>query len=171
MNGDSKGLDEASGESESRERRIGRLTLISLALNIFFVGAAGTLAVRYYLGERQFQEERRDDRNPVKRIEALAALLPIEDAAILRAEFALRAGAAETARESVRRNREGVRVALEAQPYDAAAAKRAMAASRAAHAAFFEVLQDVVAAAAGRMSPAGRIKLGEREGRRSQTAY
>ena len=173
MSGDREASSEENGKTVSRERRIGKFTLISLALNIFFVGAAGALAVRHYLGEEHHGGRTPGEHIPAKRIEALAAQLPPDDAAILRAEFALRAAAAEAARETLRRSRDEVRRALQAEPYDAAAARTAMAASRVAHAAFIEVLQDVVASAAGRMSPAGRVRLGEassRERRRSKKA-
>jgi uncharacterized membrane protein len=167
MSGGGKTPEKASEMTARRERGFSKFMLISLALNIFFVGAAGALAARYYLGEPQWRVKARDHHDPARRIERLAARLAPEDAAILRAEFASRASAAEAARETLRRSREDIRRTLQAEPYDAARARAAMAASRAAHSAFYAVLQDVVVSAAARMSPAGRVRLGEAASRKN----
>jgi uncharacterized membrane protein len=148
-----------------------KIMLISVALNIFFVAAAGAYLARHYLASEHSGQERlsgqerhwrdRGDHSAGKRIEALARRLSADNAAVLRSEFARRAEGAEEAHQTVHQKKNAVRQALQADPFDAATARSAMSESRAAHQAFMQVIHDVIATAAAAMSPEGRRQLAE----------
>jgi uncharacterized membrane protein len=107
--------------SENRNSRL--LLLVSLALNLFFVGAIGTLLVRHYLAPPATVPI---DRSVAARIERLAATLPPSDADILRAEF-----------------------------------RSDKAPVEAVEALYRQALQELIAAAAGKMSKSGREKIAD----------
>jgi uncharacterized membrane protein len=137
-----------------------RLLLVcSLALNVFFVGAAGALAARHYLAAPAPPAV--VDRSVAGRIERLAAPLPAGDADILRAEFRDRSAAVEAVQGTYRQAQDRIRRALRANPFEAEPLREAMAGTRAARQDFDRALQEVIAAAADRMSPAGRDKLAD----------
>lgn len=141
------------------ERTSRRLVLASLALNLFFVGVAGALIVRNYASAPAPSAP--VDRSVAARIDRLAATLPAADADLLRAEFREHTATVEPARDTYRRAQDAVRQVLRTEPFDGVALRAAMAQTRAARQALDEALQDVIAAAAARMSPAGRRKLAE----------
>lgn len=147
-----------------------RLLLISVALNIFFIAASGAYLARHYMAPEAYVGGSRGDHNPAKRIEALAERLPVADAEALRAEFGKRAEIADQAREALHQKKDAVRRALEAQSFDPVVVRSAMSEFRAAHDVFTQVLQDIIATAAARMSPEGRRGLADfgRRERRSE---
>ena len=128
------------------------LLLGSLAFNLFFIGVAAALLIRNPAPQ---------DRSMSARIERLAETLPTADADILRSRFQSNRAAVEGARDNYEAMRETIRQALRQEPFDAAAMRDSMAKTRAARQNFDTVMQGVIAAAAGDMSPAGRRKLAE----------
>jgi len=132
----------------------------SLALNLFFVGTIGALAVRHYvMPAPQTAAER--PRTAAARIERLAAPLPAADAEKLRAAFRTREAAAEGARDTLNRAFERMQAALRAQPFDPAQLRAALTDVRAARPAYEQVMQEIYLAAATAMSPEGRARLAD----------
>ena len=141
----------------------------SLALNLFFIGTIGALAVRHYVVAPQPAATERP-RTAAGRIERLAAPLPAADADKLRAAFRTREAAAEGAREALNRAFERIQSALRAQPFDAAQLRTALAEVRTARPAYEQVMQEIYIAAAGTMSAEGRAKLADGPSPRPSTA-
>ena len=137
----------------------GALVLISLALNLFFVGVFAAYVVRHYVSAPPAAGV--IDRSPAARIDRLAATLPASDAEKLRSEFRSQETSVEAARDGYRRSQDAIRRILRAEPFDPAAMRAAMADSRVARQAFDQVLHGVIAAAAAQMSNAGRNKLAD----------
>jgi uncharacterized membrane protein len=131
--------------------------LISLAINLFFVGAIGALTVRSYLTGECTQSRRSAE----ARIDRIAATLPAADAAILHAKFESERSSAEAAREAYDRSLEQVRNALRAEPFDGSALAAAMADARSQRVALDQVLHEIIAASAAQMSPEGRGQLAD----------
>src|SRR5262245_319503 len=134
--------------------------LVSLALNLFIVGVAGAVAVRQFLPAAPATSPEAS-RSAAARIDRLAATLPASDADLLRGEFRAHESVVESANSVYRRAQDKVRAALRAEPFAIEAVRAAMTETRAARQGLDVVLQDVIASAAGRMSPAGRHKLAE----------
>jgi uncharacterized membrane protein len=143
--------------SETRNSRL--LLLVSLALNLFFVGATGTLLVRHYLTPPIASVP--IDRSVAARIERLAATLPPSDADTLRAEFLSDRAPVEAVEASYRQAQDRAREALRAEPFEGARLRTAMAETRAARQVFDQALQDLIASAAGKMSKSGREKIAD----------
>jgi uncharacterized membrane protein len=143
---------------ESRASRW--LVLGSFALNLFFVGAAGALAIRHYYGASSAASAA-VDRTVAGRIERLAATLPTADADILRVGFRADAAKLEAAQDALNRGRENVRQSLRADPFNIDAMRTAMAEARAERQSFDLVLHETIANAAAKMSVAGRNKLAD----------
>jgi uncharacterized membrane protein len=136
------------------------LLIGSLALNLFFVGTVGALALRHIMAPaRQAETER--PRTAAARLERLAAPLPAADAETLRTAFRARAAEAESARDALNRAYERVQAVLRAQPFDPAQLRAAMADARAARPLYEVVMQGILAAGASGMSPEGRARLAE----------
>ena len=132
----------------------------SLALNLFFVGTIGALAVRLYvMPAPQAAAER--PRTAAARIERLAAPLPAADAEKLRTAFRAREAAAESARDTLNRAFERMQAALRAQPFDPAQLRAALADVRTTRPAYEQVMQEIYLAAATAMSPEGRARLAD----------
>ena len=91
----------------------------------------------------------------------LASRFPPEDANTLRTEFGKKAEAIEEANMAARRTRDAVHVALSAEPYEIEATRKAISEAEAAHLRLDNLLQDVIASAAGKMTSAGRSKLAD----------
>jgi uncharacterized membrane protein len=136
------------------------LLIASLALNLFVIGTAGALLARLYLSPPTPVATERP-RTAAARIDRLAATLPSQDAAKLKAVFQAREGAVEATRDTLNRAYDRNRAILRAEPFDQAALRAAMAQSREARIRFDQALHDVIAAAAAEMSPAGRNKLAD----------
>jgi uncharacterized membrane protein len=139
--------------------RIARwVVLVSLALNLFFVGATGALLARHYFAPSETSSSP-IDRSVAARIDRLAQTLPSLDAEILRAEFRNKAATVEGALDAYRRAQETVRQSFRAEAFNADAMRAAMTEMRARRQTFDQSLHDVIGSAAIKMSAAGRNKL------------
>lgn len=136
------------------------LLIASLGLNLFVIGAAGALLARHYVAPPAPVASERP-RTAAARIERLAVTLPAADAETLRAAFRARAGAVEATRDVLNRAYDHTRAMLRRDPFDPAALRGAMAASREARTRYELALHDVIAAAAAAMTPAGRDRLAD----------
>ena len=136
------------------------LLIGSLALNLFFIGTIGSLAVRHYVMSAQPAATERP-RTAAARIERLAAPLPPADAEKLRATFRPRAAESEEARAALNRAFERIQAALRKEPFDPAQLRAALAEVRTTRTAYELVMQEIYLAAAGAMSPEGRAKLAD----------
>jgi uncharacterized membrane protein len=145
------------------------LVFLSLALNLFFVGVTGALAIRHYSAPPPALPAP-IDRSVSGRIDRIAATLPTEDANLLRAEFREHAATVEALRGGYRHWQDEVRAMLRAEPFNVDAMRAAMAETRAARQAFDQSLHDLIAAAATKMSVAGRNKLADWPGSREAAA-
>ena len=148
-----------AGMTADRTSRI--VLLASLALNVFFLGVVGAGAVRHYWHTPRHVSAPLPPRTAAERIDRLAATLPPEDGEKLRAEMRQDETSLEAAHTAYRGAQESTRVALRAEPFDMAALRTAMSEVRAARQKLDLALQDVIAKAAGEMSPEGRRKLSE----------
>jgi uncharacterized membrane protein len=135
------------------------LVLVSLALNLFFIGAGGALLARHYLAPAASSPS--IDRSVAGRIDRLAAQLPSADGEILRAEFRAHQPQIEAARNAYRQAQDEISRILRTEPFDADAMRRAMAQARAARQVFDQVLHEHLASAAARMSAEGRTRLAD----------
>lgn len=142
------------------ERRAKRLTLISVALNLFFVAIAATWVARSYFAPPSVVTVT-IDRSAGARIERIAQTLPPADAEIIRAAYRDNAATLDAARAEVDRAVAEIKQSFRAEPYNIEATRKAMADARMKHQRFIELLHDEIAAAASKMSPAGRAKLAE----------
>ncbi len=134
-----------------------RLLLVgSLALNLFFVGAAIALALQQAPAPAP-----PPDRSPAARIDRLAATLPAPDAKVLYAQFQAAEPAIEIDRAASRRAQEDVRRALTADTFDPATADTALSALRDARRAVWRTLHGALLLAATDMSPEGRARLAD----------
>lgn len=137
-------------------RRPSRVVLlVSLALNLFFIGAVAALAWRHYAWDR------REAWAPGARVERLAASLPAPDADKLRAAFRDHMPAIEPARAAYRAAHQRLRESLRAEPYNADAVRAAMADIRAARAKLDEALQETIVSASAQMDADGRRALAD----------
>lgn len=140
--------------------RLRWLLFASVVLNLFFVGAAGAVAIRYS-GPAPLATITRIDHSMAGRLDHIAAELPPDDARLLRAELRGHVVKIAAAQADLNLAHESVRQALRAEPFDPTAMRTAMARSRAAHDEFDQVLQDTIADAAGKMSVVGRTTLAD----------
>jgi uncharacterized membrane protein len=134
------------------------LLLGSLALNLFFVGAAGAVAYRYSSPIPLTTVSRID---LIGRLNHVADTLPPGDAASLRAQLRTDEEKIVAARADLRLSRDDVRRSLRAEPFDADAMRKAMTANHAAHERFDQVIHETLASAASKMSVIGRTKLAD----------
>ena len=132
----------------------------SLALNLFFVGTIGALAVRHYVLPAQPAATERP-RTVAARIERLAAPLPAADAEKLRAAFRAQEPPAERARAALNGALEHLQAALRAQPFDPAQLRAALTEIRTTRPIYEQTMGDIYLAGATAMSPEGRIKLAD----------
>lgn len=132
----------------------------SLALNLFFVGAAGAVALRYS-SPVPLATVTRLDHSVTARLDRIAASLPAADAELLRGQLRREAVKVSAAQADLRLSRENVRKSLRAQPFDPDALRTAMSENRAAHETFDQVVRDTIASAAAKMSLVGRTKLAD----------
>ena len=133
-----------------------RLTLLSVALNIFLACCLWTFAIGYYLTPVPHGGS-----IPARRMEMLEARLSPDDASALHLEFIKKSEAIEHADAGFRRARDNVRVALSANPYDINATRAALSEAETAHQSVRRLFQDVIASAAARMTSEGRAKLAD----------
>jgi uncharacterized membrane protein len=149
-----------SPAASNGDRGARRFTLISLALNLFFIGIAATLFVRYYTAAPSVVTFT-IDRRPAARIERIAATLPPADAAIMRAAYRDNAATLDASRSDFEDSVSVIRQTFRTEPYDIEATRKAMNEARAKRQHFDELLHGAIATAAARMSHAGRVKLAE----------
>ncbi len=146
-------------KAETRSR-MHWLLLGSLALNLIFVGAAGAVAFRYS-SPVPLATVARIDHSLAGRIDRIANSLPPADAQIMLAQLRADTEKVASAQADLRLSQEDVRKSLRAQPFDAGAMRTAMAANRGARENFDQVLHDMIASAASKMSVVGRTKLAD----------
>src|SRR5262249_56355256 len=91
--------------------------------------------------------------------EGVAARLRGPEAEILRGEYRANGVAVDASRDAYRKARDDVRQTLRVDPFDSGAMRAAMISTRATRQNFDQLLQDVIASAAAKMSAAGRSKL------------
>jgi uncharacterized membrane protein len=149
--------------------RVRWLLLTSLALNLFFAGAAGAVAFRY-TGNVPLAHVTQIDHSVASRLDRIAATLPPADADIMLSEFRANAVKVAGAQADLRLSRETLRDSLRAEPFDAGAMRAAMAVNSAARENFEHVMHDMVAAAAAKMSVVGRNKLADWSNARGNAA-
>lgn len=136
------------------------LLLGSLTLNLFFVGAAGAVAFRY-TSPVPLATVARIDHDLTSRLDRIASSLPPANSEVMRAQLRRDAVRVAAAQADLRLSQDAVRKSLRAEPFDAEAMRSAMAANRAAHDNFDQVLHDMIATAAAKMSVVGRTKLAD----------
>ena len=140
--------------------RVHWLLLGSLALNLFFVGAAGAVAFRY-ASPVPLTTVAHIDHSLVGRLNRIADSLPPTDADAMRAELRQDAVMIASAQADLRLSQEDVRKSLRAEPFNADTMRSAMAENHAARDRFDEVIHDMLASAAAKMSIVGRDKLAD----------
>jgi uncharacterized membrane protein len=128
------------------------LLLGSLALNLFFIGIAVALAIRAPAPSTW-------DRDVFVRAERLAATLPPADADVLRSEMQADRDAIASLQSKYYASREAIRATLRKEPFEPAAMRQAMTATRASRQAYDQAIQGAFAVAASKMTPAGRVAL------------
>jgi uncharacterized membrane protein len=132
------------------------LLLGSLALNLFFIGAAIALAVRPPAPPASAW-----NRDVLVRVERIVASLPPADATILRSQIDANRDGIESAQTKYRASQDVIRQTLRAEPFDADAMRAAMATSRTSRQAFDLTIQSAFASSAAQMSQAGRQALAD----------
>lgn len=130
------------------------LLLVSLALNLFFVGVAVAMAVRTPAPPTW-------DRNVFVRVEHIANTLPPSDADLLRGQINANRQLIDEAQTKYHAAQDAIHAALRHEPFDADAMRAAMAQTRAARQSFDQVIQGVFAFSAAQMSPSGRKALAD----------
>jgi uncharacterized membrane protein len=133
------------------------LLLGSLALNLFFIGVVLAMAVR----PAPAPTAATWDPDVFVRIERIAATLPVADAAILRAQVATDRAALTSAQKSYQDDRATIRQTLRAEPFNGAALRAAMGRTRADRQSYDEILQNLFAEAASKLSQQGRLALAD----------
>src|SRR5271156_526545 len=140
--------------------RVRWLLLGSLALNLFFVGAAGAVALRYS-SPVPLTTVAHIDHSLIARFNRIVASLPPADAQVLRAQLRGEAQKVASAQADLRLSQDDMRKSLRAEPFDPEAMRVAMAENRTARDNFDQVLHDMIASAATKMSIVGRTKLAD----------
>jgi uncharacterized membrane protein len=130
------------------------LLLVSLALNLFFVGVAVAMAVRAPAKSWW-------DQDVFVRVDRLAATLPQADATSLRADIQTSHDAIQSAQTNFRASQDAIRATLRHEPFDVEAMRTAMVKTRALRQAYDQTIQGVFANAAAQMSQAGRNALAD----------
>jgi uncharacterized membrane protein len=129
------------------------LLLGSLALNLFFIGIVVAMAVR----PAPAPTPSTWDPDVFVRMERIAQTLPPADAAILRAQVEASRSTVANAQSTWQGDRDQIRDVLRQQPFDAAALRSIMARTRADRQNYDQVLQNLFAEAASKMSHEGRL--------------
>jgi uncharacterized membrane protein len=145
---------------QGEDRSTRWLALVSLAINLFFIGTAGALIVRHYWAP-SVMVSAPIDRSAGARIERIAATLPSTDAEVMRVEFRAKATMLDAARTDFERAVNRIRETFRSEPYNEAATRVAMSEARLTKLRFDELLQDLIASSAAKMSVTGRAKLAE----------
>ncbi|MFG1268758.1 periplasmic heavy metal sensor [Xanthobacter versatilis] len=131
-----------------------RLLLVaSLALNLFFAGAAVAVAFHRMHGPPPA------GRSQTVHIDRLAATLPAADAAVLRARFGDIADSLAAAEQASRLAQDKARSAISATPFDESRGDQAFVELRAARRAVWLIVHKAILDAAKDMSQEGRDQL------------
>ena len=130
------------------------LLLGSLALNLFFIGVAVAMAIRA-------PAKHHWDPDVFVRVERIAQTLPPADANLLRDGMQANHDAIDKAQTAYYAAREDIHKTLRQDPFKVADMRAAMAKMRAARQTYDQVVQDVFADAAPKMSSAGRHALAD----------
>jgi uncharacterized membrane protein len=131
---------------------------VSLALNVCFVGAASAVVLRY-TGEVPLSAVELINHGAMDRLDRVAAALPPSDAQVMRAEIRADEEQVAAAQADLRLTQEEARETLRAEPFNPDALHAAMRRVQVARENYHLVLQDVLGAAAPKMSVVGRNKL------------
>jgi uncharacterized membrane protein len=131
------------------------LLLGSLALNLFFIGVVLAMAVR----PAPAPTPSTWDPDVFVRMERIAQTLPAADAATLRAQVEASRPTVMNAQNTWQNDRETIRETLRSEPFDAAALLSVMARTRTDRQTYDQVLQNLFAEAASKMSHEGRLAL------------
>src|SRR5271156_7220764 len=131
--------------------RLRWLLLGSLALNLFFVGAAGAVALRYS-SPVPLTTVAHIDHSLIARFNRIAASLPPADGQVMRAQLRGEAQKVASAQADLRLSQDDMRKSLRAEPFDPEAMRVAIAEKRTARGNFDQVLHDKIASAAAKMS-------------------
>jgi uncharacterized membrane protein len=131
------------------------LLLGSLALNLFFIGIAVAMAIR----PARAPTPSTWDPDVFVRMERIAATLPGDDAAILRAQINVDRSGLAAAQSAWQGDRVKIREVLRQEPFDPAALRSAMTQTRADRQSYDETVQNLFAQAASKMSHEGRLAL------------
>jgi uncharacterized membrane protein len=131
------------------------LLLGSLALNLFFVGIAIAIAIR----PTPAPAPNSWDPDVFVRMERIATTLPQEDAAILRAQIDVDRSAVAAAQSAWQGDRDSIREVLRQDPFDPSGLRAAMTRTRADRQSYDEIVQNLFAQAASKMSREGRLAL------------
>ena len=141
--------------------RLLRWTLLaSLALNVFFIGASATHAVRN-------QIDTAGHFKPGLKLDAMVATLPPADGAKLRAALDADMDKVGSALRAYRDAQARARAALNTEPFEGPTFDQALADIRAKRQVLQQTLQAVVSKAAPTMSPEGRKQLADWTGIKS----
>jgi uncharacterized membrane protein len=112
------------------------LLLISLALNLFFVGVAVAMAIRAPAPPAW-------DRNVFVRVEHIADTLPPSDADLLRGQINVNRQRIDEAQKQYHSAQDQIHEALRQEPFSVDAMRAAMAKTRAARQNFDQIIQGV----------------------------
>jgi uncharacterized membrane protein len=140
--------------------RVRWLLFASLGLNLFFVGAAGSVAL-HRANSVPLANVARISHRMDGRLNRLEASLPANDATVMRSQFDADALLVAAATADLRLAEANVRDSLRAVPFDPDTMRAAMARSRVARANFDSLLHDIIASAAVKMSTVGRNRLAD----------
>jgi len=136
------------------------LLLGSLTLNVIFAGVAGMSLTRHS-GAMPLEPVAHMSRGAENRLDRIATTLPEPDARIMRSFIRAQTAKVVAAQANLRLSQEDLRTSLRAEPFNPVAVRAAMAGTSAARDNYDQVLQEVIAAAAAKMSPEGRSKLAD----------
>jgi uncharacterized membrane protein len=136
------------------------LLLGSVTLNLVFAGAAAVSHIRHSSAV-PLEPVTHMSRGAENRLDRMATTLPEPDAQIMRSFIRAQTAKVVAAQANLRLSQEDLRTSLRAEPFNPAAVRAAMAEASAARDNFDQVLQDVIASAAAKMSPVGRSKLAD----------
>ena|SRR5579862_3935906 len=136
------------------------LLLGSLTLNLIFAGAA-TVSLTRHSAAVPLEPVAHLSHGAEHRLDRIATTLPGPDAQIMRSFIRAQAAKVVAAQADLRVSQDDLRASLRAKPFNPAAVRAAMAETSAARDNYDQVLQDVIASAAAKMSPEGRSKLAD----------
>ena len=136
------------------------LLLGSLTLNVVFAAAAGASLIRHSAAV-PLEPVAHMSRGAEHRLDRIATTLPERDAQIMRSFIRAQTAKVVAAQANLRVSQEDLRTSLRAEPFNPAAVRAAMAETSAARDNYDQVLQEVIASSAAKMSPEGRSKLAD----------